>query len=61
MRRLKLSCCLANSDTIGAASRVGHSSFTFLDIHAPYVFLEATRASVITHPTRQRGVSFPHH
>ena len=65
VRRIKLrSCCLANSGTIGAASRVGHPSFTVAlpsGYPAPYVFLKATRASVMARPTCQRSVSFPHH
>lgn len=34
-------------DTRHAASRVGHLRFTFSETHAPYVLLEATRASVM--------------
>ena len=58
-----LPCCLSNnaSDTISAASRVGHPSFTFSDTHTSYVFLEATRAFVMACLTRQRGVSSPYH
>ncbi|KAH9057785.1 glycosyl hydrolase family 92-domain-containing protein [Lactarius vividus] len=49
----------ARLDAIEGASRVGHLRFTFSGTHAPYVFIEATRASVmgsfdpsnVTYPT----------
>ena len=56
-----LAACTNFPDTIGAASCVGHLSFTFSDTHVPYVFLEATRTSEMARPTRQPGVSFPYH
>ena len=56
-----LAACTNSPDAIGAASCVGHLSFTFSDTHVPYVFLEATRTSEMARPTRQPGVSSPYH
>ncbi|KAH9949159.1 glycoside hydrolase family 92 protein [Amylocystis lapponica] len=42
-----------------ATSRVGHLRFTFTNTHAPYVLLEATRASVIG-SADTTNVTYPH-
>ena len=61
VRRMKLFLAACQLRHYRCSDPCRPSQLHLPDIHAPYVFLKATRASVMACPTRQRGISFPHH